>query len=107
MAKKDLATVTADLSALAMGMPTQRPAVAAPPPADAPAPKAAIKSKSPAEPEPIAQFSLGLRKVLRNELANLARDADMTMRAFVLLALKDKGLSVRDEDLLDLRRERR
>jgi len=114
MGKKDLANVTADLSALAIGMPTQRPAVVAPvtapansTPAEAPAPKTASKPKAPAAPEPGAQFSLGLRKALRNELANLARDADMTMRAFVLLALKDKGLSVRDEDLVDLRRERR
>lgn len=116
MAKKDLASVTTDLSALASGMPTQRAAFVAPVTAPAnpaaaeananAAPKAAVKPKVPAAPEPIAQFSLGLRKVLRNELANLARDADMTMRAFVLLALKDKGLSVRDEDLVDLRRER-
>jgi hypothetical protein len=28
------------------------------------------------------------------------------MRAFVLLALRDKGLSVTDVDLLDLRKER-
>ena len=114
MAKKDLANVTADLSALALGMPTQRSAVVAPvatPANPAPVetnapPKAAAKLKVPAAPELIAQFSLGLRKALRNELANLARDADMTMRAFVLLALKDKGLSVRDDDLVDLRRER-
>jgi hypothetical protein len=37
----------------------------------------------------------------------LASDADITMRAFVLRALKDKGLSVREDDLLDLRKERR
>jgi len=36
----------------------------------------------------------------------LAADADMTMRAFVLHALKDKGLDVQPDDLLDLRRER-
>ena len=110
MSKKDLASVTADLSALASGMPTQRPAtlapVAAPAPTDAPAAKAATRPKATVEPEPVTQFSLSLRKELRKELANLARDADMTMRAFVLLALKDKGLSVRDDDLVDLRRER-
>jgi adenine specific DNA methylase Mod len=37
----------------------------------------------------------------------LASDADMTMRAFVLNALKEKGLSVREDDLIDLRKERR
>jgi hypothetical protein len=31
----------------------------------------------------------------------------MTMRAFVLKALKAKGLAVAAEDLLDLRKERR
>ena len=30
----------------------------------------------------------------------------MTMRAFVLNALKAQGLAVRDDDLLDLRKER-
>jgi hypothetical protein len=33
----------------------------------------------------------------------LAAEADMTMRAFVLKALKDKGLPVNPDDLLDLR----
>jgi hypothetical protein len=36
----------------------------------------------------------------------LARLADMTMRAFVLDALKAKGLDVRPDDLADLRKER-
>ena len=116
MSKKDLASVTADLSALAMGLPTQRP-VSAPTPA-APvsllvaepslkvvaAPKATAELK--VEPEPIIQFSLSLRKELRKQLARLADEADMTMRAFVLNALKDKGLSVRADDLVDLRKER-
>ncbi len=52
----------------------------------------------------VIQFSLSLRKSLRKELARLADDADMTMRAFVLEALKSKGLSVTDEDLKDLRK---
>ena len=37
----------------------------------------------------------------------LADEADMTMRAFVLDALKAKGLDVRPDDLMDLRKERR
>lgn len=32
----------------------------------------------------VIQFSLSLRKGLRKQLARLADDADMTMRAFVL-----------------------
>ena len=122
MSKKDLANVTADLSVLAMGLPTQRPVSAPAPSAPAPAapatpaaaeppalkvvaapkPKPAVK----VEPEPIIQFSLSLRKELRKQLARLADDADMTMRAFVLNALKEKGLSVRADDLVDLRKER-
>ena len=50
------------------------------------------------------QFAFGLRKSLRKELARLAADADMTMRAFILDALKKKKLPVTEEDLADLRR---
>ena len=111
MSKKDLASVTADLSALASAMPTQRPAAVASAPAPAAYEPAALKvvsqkPKANVEPEPVTQFSLSLRKDLRKQLARLADEADMTMRAFVLLALKAKGLSVRDDDLVDLRRER-
>jgi hypothetical protein len=96
MSKKDLASVTADLSALAQMMPTQRPAVAEP---------TALRVVAPTEE--MIQFSLSLRKSLRKQLARLADDADMTMRAFVLDALKAKGLDVRRDDLADLRKERR
>ena len=115
MSKKDLASVTADLSALASMMPTQRSITAPPaaPPAapvvaDPPALKTVATPKAPAKPapEPVIQFSLSLRKELRKQLARLADEADMTMRAFVLNALKAKGLSVRDDDLTDLRKER-
>jgi len=92
MSKKDLASVTADLSALAQIMPTQR---------QPPVPKEVAPA------EEVIQFSLSLRKGLRKQLARLADDADMTMRAFVLDALKAKGLDVQPDDLLDLRKERR
>jgi hypothetical protein len=117
MSKKDLASVTADLSALASQMPTQRPAPAAPSlvvsqpasPAPAPAPAAVAKPKAEraGDGEEISQFSLSMRKGLRKQLSRLADDADMTMRAFVLNALKAKGLDVRPDDLLDLRKDRR
>jgi hypothetical protein len=96
MSKKDLASVTTDLSALAQIMPTQRRAVP-----ESPAPR----SVAPAEE--VIQFSLSLRKGLHKQLARLADDADMTMRAFVLDALKAKGLDVRAEDLADPRKDRR
>lgn len=109
MSKKDLASVTADLSALASMMPTQRSVTAAP--ATAASEPPALKVVAPpkpeaAEDEKVMQFSLSLRKGLRKQLARLADDADMTMRAFVLNALKAKGLAVRDDDLIDLRKER-
>jgi hypothetical protein len=100
MVKKDLASVQTDLSALASMMPTQRPAAAE---------QHALKVVPPkpkGQGEEITQFSLSLRKNLRKQLARLADDADMTMRAFVLSALRDKGLDVRVDDLADLRKER-
>jgi hypothetical protein len=96
MSKKDLASVTADLSALASMMPTQRPMVSEP---------RALRVVEPAEE--VIQFSLSLRKGLRKQLARLADEADVTMRAFVLDALKAKGLDVRADDLADLRKDRR
>jgi len=109
MAKKDLASVTTDLSALASMMPTQRPVVAAPRAVEQPAaPPRALKAvPKPSQEEGVIQFSLSMRRELRKQLARLASDADMTMRAYVLNALKEKGLSVREDDLVDLRRERR
>jgi hypothetical protein len=104
MSKKDLASVTTDLSALASTMPTQRPAVATEPQTLKVVPPASPKPKG--QGEEIIQFSLSLRKDLRKQLARLADDVDMTMRAFVLNALKEKGLAVRDDDLADLRKER-
>jgi hypothetical protein len=80
MSKKDLASVTADLSALAQMMPTQRPAVSEPP---------ALRVVPPVEE--VIQFSLSLRKGLRKQLARLADEADMTMRAFVLDASPGQG----------------
>ena len=92
MAKKDLRNVAASLSAVAAQLPTQNVhSIVAPRP-------------SPTE-EPVVQFSFGLRKSQRRELQRLASDADMTMRAFILDALKAKGLTVTADDLLDLRRK--
>ncbi len=105
MAKKDLANVTADLSALASMMPTQRTVVA--PPVEPPVLKVVVApAVAKAKDESLTQFSLSLRKDLRKQLSRLAADADMTMRAFVLNALKEKGLFVGDDDIADLRKER-
>ncbi len=95
MSKKDLASVQANLAELAGTMPTQHK----------PARGGEGTRPAPAAPsEEVMQFSLSLRKSLRKELTQLAVDTDMTMRAFVLMALKEKGLSVLDEDLVDRRK---
>jgi hypothetical protein len=52
------------------------------------------------------QFPFCLRKNLRKQYAQLANDQDATMRSFILDALKEKGLNVLDENMLDLRKER-
>ena len=95
MAKKDLELVQANLAELAGRVSTQ----------PAPARKGKGTRPAPAAPEEeVTQFSLSLRRSVRKELAQLAVNADMTMRSFVLMALKEKGLSVLDEDLADGRK---
>lgn len=54
--------------------------------------------------ESASQFTLKMRKSLHRELARMAFDANMTMRGFIMKALKSKGLSVTDADLKDRRR---
>jgi len=54
--------------------------------------------------EQLRQFTLKMRESLHKELALRALQADMTMRGFILNALKDKGLDVRQDDLIDRRR---
>jgi len=95
MAKKDLQSVTTNLSGLAATLPTQKPVA---PHNVGPVP---VRTA-----EKLVQFSLSMRPELRKQLDRLAADADMTMRAFVLHALKEKGLDVKDEDLVDLRKQR-
>jgi len=45
-----------------------------------------------------------MRKSLHRELARMAFDSNMTMRGFIMNALKGKGLSVTKADLVDRRR---
>jgi hypothetical protein len=93
MMKKDLRSVAASLSQVASPLPTQNVAPV-------------VAANEPSDPgEPIVQFSFGLRKSQRRELQRMAADADMTMRAYILSALKEKGLTVTQEDMLDLRRK--
>lgn len=54
--------------------------------------------------EKMSQFTLKMRESLHRELARMAFDANMTMRGFIMNALKSKGLSVTKADLVDRRR---
>ena len=63
----------------------------------------APKAKAPV-PERNAQYLLKMRRDQRRQLTRLAAMEDMTIRAFILSALRDKGLEVTVEDLVDLRR---
>jgi hypothetical protein len=92
---KNLQSVAASLGHVASKYPSQH----------VPPPQPPAQPEAPPAGEGTVQFSFGLRKSLRKELKRLAEDADMTMRSFVLKALKEKGLSVTDDDLLDLRKE--
>lgn len=56
------------------------------------------------ETEPTLQFSFSLRKSLRKQLSELSIAQEIPMRSFVLLALRDSGLDVTDEDLIDRRK---
>ena len=93
---KNLKTVNADLQALADNMPVQR------------APnknKTQKKTRSPKkESEPLSQFPLKMRASLHRDLKKLAVNNDMTMRGFIMEALKAKGLKVTDQDMADGRR---
>lgn len=92
MAKRDLKSVAKALQPAAENLPTQR--APSPPPT----------AETPTNDEPTVQFSFGLRQSQRKQLARLAADSDQTMRAFILNALKEKGLDVTPADLLDLRK---
>lgn len=103
--KKNFRSIASSLAPKAAGLPTQNVEAIRSEPVEVTEPVPAPVAEPVREPsEPIVQFSFGLRKSLRKELARLAADEDMTMRAFILDALKEKGLSVTEEDLLDLRK---
>ena len=93
---KNLQSVAASLGPVASKYPSQHVPSLQPP----------AQPEAPPAGEGTVQFSFGLRNSLRKELKRLADDADMTMRAFVLNALKEQGLSVADNDLLDFRKAR-
>ncbi len=55
--------------------------------------------------EKLCQFTLSMRESLHKELAMVALADGMTMRGLIMRALRDLGLDVRDDDLVDRRRK--
>lgn len=51
-----------------------------------------------------SQVTLQMRESLHRELARKAFDSGMTMRGYIMRALKKSGLHVTDADLVDRRR---
>jgi len=99
MSKKNMQSIVTALTPMAGNLPTQRPQPK--PVVSTPRPKSIANAD-----DPQVQFSFNLRKTLRKQLLRLADDEDMTMRSFILEALREKGLDVTDDDLRDLRKER-
>lgn len=50
------------------------------------------------------QVTLQMRESLHRELARRAFESGMTMRGFIMSALKKAGLKVTDQDMVDRRR---
>ena len=99
MSKKNMQSIVTALTPMAGNLPTQRPQ-------PTPATTTFRSRPTPAPNDPQVQFSFNLRKSLRKQLLRMADDEDMTMRSFILEALRDKGLNVTDDDLRDMRKER-
>jgi hypothetical protein len=55
--------------------------------------------------EPEVQFSFSMPASVRKALAVRAVEVDMTMRGFILSALRERGIEVDDEVIADARRK--
>ena len=103
---KNLKSVVTDLAALAAPLPTQHVtgrATNEPPKAVPTTPTPRPKPKSDTERE--VQFSLSLPESARKQLAVAAMVAGMTMRGYILAALRDKGIEISEDHFKDARRK--
>ncbi len=100
---KNLKTVETDLAALAAPLPTQHVIDHAPKEPHAAATTKASRQKPKAERE--VQFSLSLPESARKQLAIKAMEADLTMRGYILAALRDKGIEISEDEIRDARRK--
>ncbi len=81
---------------------TRRPANSPTPRQRAKRPKEPLKS-----PEPVSQVTIKMRESLHRELARKAFNSGMTMRGYIMRALKQAGLGVTEADLVDGRKSSR
>ena len=89
------------LKELAAQMPTQR--VPVEPARPRPVPVPAAPAEAPGEPK--VQISFSARFSTRKRMFQVARDHDITLKALILGALREKypALGIEDADLVDLR----
>jgi hypothetical protein len=99
------------LKEIAANLPTQRP----PEPARADVRPAVIVERSrlatavsPPDNDPLVQISFSARFSTRKRMFQVARDHDVTLKALILGALREKypALGIEDADLIDLRTKR-
>ena len=100
--RKNLKNLQTNLASLAATLPTQR----APAP-EAPTTPARVRENKAKrdERESEVQFSFSMPASVRKALAIKAVEADMTMRGFILSALREQGIDVADEVISDARRK--
>ncbi len=66
----------------------------------------ATRAKEPGgSAEAISQVTIKMRESLHRELARKAFNSEMTMRGFIMRALKQAGLGVTESDLVDGRKK--
>jgi hypothetical protein len=70
-----------------------------------PSPQAKQARDSRKAAEPISQVTIKMRESLHRELARNAFNSGMTMRGYIMRALKQNGLDVTEADLIDGRKK--
>jgi hypothetical protein len=99
MGNKEFKSLDA-LRPMAETLPVQRP----------PEQVRAVKVEPPkTDDDPLVQIAFAARFSTRKQMFQLARDKDLTLKTFILTALREKypELDIRDADLADLRVKRR
>ncbi len=73
--------------------------------------RSTTRAKAPRQPrksaEPVSQVTIKMRESLHRELTRKAFNSGMTMRGYIMRALKQAGLGVTEADLVDGRKHAR